>query len=259
MLLNDKIALVTGGGRGLGQTLSLALARAGADVVLTGRSLEPLEKTKAEVEALGRRAMAVSMDIADAQSVQQGAEQILSQVGRVDILVNNAAIGGPSGPLWALDPAEWQETIDTNLTGVFLCCRVFLPAMLERKSGSIIIIGSMTGKRPLLNRTPYAASKIALVGLARTLAWETGPYGIRVNVISPGPMEGDRLKWVFETQAKEQGLTVEAARQRMANASPLNQFVSTEHVAQTAIFLASDLAGSITGEDINVSAGIAMY
>lgn len=259
MLLKDKIALVTGGGRGLGQTLSMAFARAGADVVLTGRSLEPLEKTKAEVEALGRRAMAVSMDIAAVQSVQQGAEQILSQFGRVDILVNNAAIGGPSGPLWALDPAEWQETIDTNLTGVFLCCRAFLPAMLERKSGSIILIGSMTGKRPLLNRTPYAASKIALVGLARTLAWETGPYGIRVNLISPGPMEGDRLKWVFETQAKEQGLTVEAARQRMANASPLNQFVSTEHVAQTAVFLASDLAGSITGEDINVSAGIAMY
>lgn len=259
MLLENKIALITGGGRGLGRNLSLAFAKAGADVVLTGRTLEPLEKTAAEVEALGRRALAVSMDVSDAGSVQQGAGHILSQFDRVDVLVNNAAIGGPSGPLWTLDPKEWQETFDINVNGVFLCCRAFLPSMIEQKSGSIIIIGSMTGKRPLLNRTPYAASKLALVGLARTLAWETGPYGIRVNVISPGPMEGERLKWVFETQAKEEGITVEAARQRMAKASPLTQFVPPDNVAQTAVFLATDAAGSTTGEDINVSAGIAMY
>ncbi len=259
MLLKDKIALITGGGYGLGRNLSLAFAGAGADVVLVGRSIEPLKKTAAEVKASGRRALAVSMDVSDASSVQQGTEQILSHFGRVDILVNNAAIGGPSGPLWTLDPAKWQETFDINVTGVFLCCRAFLPAMIEQKSGSIIIIGSLTGKRHLLNRTPYAASKLALVGLARTLAWETGPYGIRVNVISPGPMEGDRLEWVLETQAKEEDITMEAARQRLANASPLNQFVSPDNVAQTAVFLATDMAGSTTGEDINVSAGIAMY
>jgi NAD(P)-dependent dehydrogenase (short-subunit alcohol dehydrogenase family) len=116
----------------------------------------------------------------------------------------------------------------------------------------------MTGKRVLQNRTAYATSKLALVGLARTLAWEVGAYGIRVNVISPGPMEGARLKWVFETQAKEEGITVEAARNRMKAASPIGEFVPPENVAQAAVFLASDLSGSTTGEDLNVSAGICM-
>jgi NAD(P)-dependent dehydrogenase (short-subunit alcohol dehydrogenase family) len=259
MLLKDKIAVITGGGRGLGYHLSLAFAKAGADVALVGRSIEPLETVKTEIKSLGNRALAVSMDVSDAGQVQNGAKQILDYFGRVDVLVNNAAIGGPSAPLWEIAPADWQETLDINTTGVFLCCRAFLPSMIAQNSGSIIIISSMTGKRPLLNRTPYAASKLALVGLARTLAWETGPYGIRVNVISPGPMEGDRLKWVFETQAKEEGITVEAARQRMAKASPLNQFVPPENVADLAVFLATDMAGSTTGEDINVSAGIAMY
>ncbi len=259
MLLQDKIVLITGGGRGLGHTLSLAFAKAGADVAVVGRSIEPLQAVKAEIEALGRRAIAVSMDVSDPDSVATGSKQILDYFGYIDVLVNNAATGGPLGPLWKLDPTEWQETFDINTTGVFLCCRAFLPSMIERKSGSIVNIGSMTGKRPLLNRTPYAASKIALVGLTRTLAWETGPYDIRVNLISPGPMESERLKWVFETQAEEDGITVEAARQRMMNYSPLNRFVDVDNVSDLAIFLSTDSARSITGEDINASSGIAMY
>jgi NAD(P)-dependent dehydrogenase (short-subunit alcohol dehydrogenase family) len=134
-----------------------------------------------------------------------------------------------------------------------------LPGMIAQRSGSVIIIGSMTGKRALVNRTAYATSKLALVGLARTLAWEVGPHNVRVNVISPGPMEGERLKWVFETQAQQEGIPVAAARQRMADASPLGQFVPPENVAQAAVFLASDLSGSTTGEDLNCSAGICMY
>jgi NAD(P)-dependent dehydrogenase (short-subunit alcohol dehydrogenase family) len=258
-LLQDKIALVTGSARGLGTTLALAFARAGADVILADLVVDPLENIKKEVESLGCRSLSLAVDISDLESVQECAQKAFEKFGRVDILVNNAAIAGPSAPLWEVDPTAWKQTLDVNTTGVFNCCRTFLPCMIDQRSGSIIIIGSMTGKRPLLNRTAYAASKIALVGLARTLAWETGPYGIRVNVISPGPMEGERLTWVFETQAKEEGITFEAARDRMRSNSPLGQFVPTDNVAQTAVFLASDLAGSITGEDINVSAGLAMY
>lgn len=257
-ILQDKIAVVTGSARGLGYHIALAFAKAGADVVLADRVTGQLESIKAEVESLGRRALPVAVDISDFESVQSLAQQVIQHFGRVDILVNNAGIAGPAGPLWKIDPAAWKETIDINTTGVFFCCRAFLPCMISQKSGSIVIIGSMTGKRPLINRTPYATSKLALVGLARTLAWETGPYGIRVNVISPGPMEGERLKWVFESQARQEGIPVEAARNRMMAASPLNSFVPPNNVAEAAVFLASDLAGSITGEDLNVSAGIAM-
>jgi NAD(P)-dependent dehydrogenase (short-subunit alcohol dehydrogenase family) len=258
-VLQNKIALVTGSARGLGTSIALAYARAGADVILADLDSDPLGIIQDEIESLGRRSISLEADISNLESVEACAHKAFEHFGRIDILVNNAAIAGPSAPLWEVDPAAWRQTLDVNTTGVFNCCRTFIPCMIDQRAGSIVIIGSMTGKRPLLNRTAYAASKLALVGLARTLAWEVGPHGIRVNVISPGPMEGERLTWVFETQAKEEGITFEAARNRMMSNSPLNQFVPTENVAQTAVFLASDLSGSITGEDINVSAGIAMY
>ncbi len=258
-VLQDKVAVVTGCARGLGTHIALAYARAGAHVALADRNTAPLGELQTEIERLGRQSLSLAVDIADLQSVEACARRTQEHFGRVDILVNNAAIGGPSAPLWEIDPAAWRECLDINTTGVFYCCRAFLPGMIAQKSGSIIIIGSMTGKRVLVNRTAYATSKLALVGLARTLAWEVGPYGIRVNVISPGPMEGERLKWVFETQAQQEGISVEAARDRLRSSSPLGQFVPPENVAQAAVFLASDLSGSTTGEDLNCSAGICMY
>lgn len=259
MMLKDKVAVITGGGHGLGRDISLACAREGADVVLVGRSAEPLHETARQVEALARKALVVVADVSDPDSVQACADQTLSHFGKVDILVNNAGVGGPSAPLWELDVDEWRETFEINTTGPFLCCRAFLPFMIARKSGSVIFIGSMTGKRPLLNRTPYAASKLAVVGMVRTLACETGPYGIRVNAISPGPMEGERMDWVLQTQARDQGISVEQAGKNLRASSPLDRFVSTRDVAALTVFLASDNAGSTTGEDINVSAGICMY
>src|SRR5205085_7689065 len=153
----------------------------------------------------------------------------------------------------------WQETFAVNVAGTYLCCRAFLPTMIEQRSGCIIIIGSMTAKRPLFGRTPYAASKMALVGLARTLAWEVGPYGIRVNVISPGPVEGERIEWVIRKQAEARGISVEEARQQFTSSSPLGRLIPASDVAAAAVFLASDRAASVTGEDLNVSAGTVMY
>jgi len=255
----NKIAVVTGGGRGLGQEVSLALASLGATVVLSGRTAKPLEETKAAIEANGGKASVYAGDMADAESVKQFAAEVLDQYGQVDVLVNNAAIGGPSAPLWEVEVDEWKETLDINTTGPFLTSRAFLPSMIEKKSGSLVFVGSMTGKRELLNRTAYAASKIALVGLVRTLAWEVGPYGIRANIVSPGPMEGERIEWVLEQQAERENITVEAARSRLASRSPLGRFVSTQDVVNAILFLASDDAGSTTGEDLNVSSGICAY
>jgi NAD(P)-dependent dehydrogenase (short-subunit alcohol dehydrogenase family) len=259
MELQDKIAVVTGGGRGIGQAIALAFAREGAHLVLASRTQEALEETRSMIEALGRKALAVPTDIRQEESVRQLVEQTLQTFGRVDILVNNSGTIGPTAPLWEISLAEWQDTLDSNLTGAFLCCRAFLPAMMEQRSGNIIFISSMTGKRPLYGRSPYAASKIGLVGLARTLAWEVGPYNIRVNVISPGAVEGERIHRVVRLQAQAQGITEEESMRQFTANSPLGRIVPVKDIAATAIFLASDKSGSITGEDINVSAGTVMY
>lgn len=258
MEFSEKVIVVIGGGKGLGREMAISFAKAGGTIIVTGRTIDPLESVKREINDLGRESMAVQMDIGDPKSVEEAANKILQTYGKIDVLVNNAAIGGPSAPLWEVPLEQWQETMDINVTGVYLCCKAFLPSMIKNKSGSILVIGSMSGKRPLENRTAYTTSKIALVGLVRTLAWEVGKYDIRVNLISPGPMEGDRLKWVFESQAESEGITPEAARQRMASYSPLNRFVDISNVADMAVFVASDKCSSTTGEDINASCGIAM-
>jgi NAD(P)-dependent dehydrogenase (short-subunit alcohol dehydrogenase family) len=259
MELHDKIAVITGGGRGIGRAIALAYAREGADLVLASRSKEALEETRAMVEALGRKAVAVPTDIRQEESVRNLVEQTISAFGRIDILVNNSGIGGPSATLWEISPTDWEETFAVNVTGTYLCCRAFLPTMIERRSGCIVILSSMTGKRPLYGRTPYAASKMALIGLARTLAWEVGPYGIRVNAISPGPVEGERIEWVIRKQAEARGISVEEARRQFTSSSPLGRLIPASNVADAAVFLASDKAVSITGEDLNVSAGTVMY
>jgi NAD(P)-dependent dehydrogenase (short-subunit alcohol dehydrogenase family) len=258
-MLKDKIAVITGGGRGLGRVIALACAREGADLVLASRSVEALQETRAEVESLGREALVVPTDIRHEDSVRNLAEQALTRFGHIDILVNNTGITGPTAPLWEITPAEWEETFAVNVTGAYLCCRAFLPSMIERRSGSILFISSMTGKRPLFGRSPYAAGKLALVGLARTLAWETGPYGIRVNVISPGPIEGERVERVIRNQAQAEGISEDEARRRFTSSSPLGRLVPPGDIADAVVFLASDKAASITGEDLNVSAGTVMY
>ena len=258
-MLKDKIAVITGGGWGLGRVIALACAREGADLVLASRSVEALQETRAEVESLGREALIVPTDIRRENSVRNLAEQVLARFGHIDILVNNTGITGPTAPLWEITPAEWEETFAVNVTGAYLCCRAFLPSMIERRSGSILFISSMTGKRPLFGRSPYAAGKLALVGLARTLAWETGPYGIRVNVISPGPIEGERVERVIRNQAQAEGISEDEARRRFTSSSPLGRLVPPGDIADAVVFLVSDKAASITGEDLNVSAGTVMY
>jgi NAD(P)-dependent dehydrogenase (short-subunit alcohol dehydrogenase family) len=258
-MLKEKIAVVTGGGRGIGRIIALTLAGAGADIVLAARSREPLEATRAEIAALGREALVVKADVRSEESVQALAKQALAYFGHVDILVNNAGITGPTAMLWEVTPDEWEETFAVNVTGPYLCCRAFLPPMIERRAGSIIFISSMTGKRPLVGRATYAAGKMALVGMARTLAWETGPYGIRVNVISPGAVEGERVERVIREQARVEGISLEESRRHFTGNSPLGRMVPPQNIADAVLFLASDKAASITGEDLNVSAGTVMY
>lgn len=259
MLLEGGVAVVTGAGTGIGRAITLRLAAEGADVVLAGRSTARMDEVAASVRGMGRRALVVRMDLREAASVDAAARKSEEEFGRIDVLVNNGGIGGPSTPLLEMSLAEWEDTFRVNVTGTMLACRAFLPGMVKRRSGSVVIIGSATGKRALVNRSPYAASKMALVGLVRTLAWEVGSAGVRVNLVSPGGVEGPRIDWVIEQQAASRGIDIEQARSEFVAGAALQQLVGADQVADAVVFLASAKAAGTTGEDFNVSAGLVMY
>jgi NAD(P)-dependent dehydrogenase (short-subunit alcohol dehydrogenase family) len=252
------VAVVTGGGRGIGRSIARALSLAGYDLVLAARSASELEGVAGEIEQTGGQAVAVPTDLRSRAQIDRLAETAIG-FGPVDLLVNNSGMAGPQGMMWDLDPDEWAETMAVNVDAVFLCSRAFLPAMIERRRGSIVNIGSITGKRPLLGRSPYATSKLALVGLTRTLALETGPFGVRVNLISPGFVEGPRIDWVIDRQAEARGVPSAVVREDFTALSPLGRLTSPEDVASVVVFLASDAAAAITGADINVNSGVVMY
>ena len=257
--LTGRVAVVTGAGRGIGRVIAETLAAEGADVVLAARSVDKLEETRKIVESHGRTGVVVPTDLSDREQVAALARTAHDHFGAIDILVNNSGVGGPSAPLWEVDPDEWEATLSVNVTGTFLACRAFLPAMIERGAGNVVVIGSFSGKRPLLNRTPYTTSKMALVGMVRTLAAEAGPHGVRVNLVSPGGVAGDRIEWAIGQLQQTQGITYEQAKAMMVSDSPFKRLVRPDEVAQAVVFLASDRSSSITGEDLNVSAGAVMY
>jgi NAD(P)-dependent dehydrogenase (short-subunit alcohol dehydrogenase family) len=257
--LSGRTVIVTGGGRGIGHELALAMAHAGAVVVVTARSLEAGQETVRDIEAVGGRGLALEMDVRDRASVDTAFAQAVDVMGPLDVLVCNSGVGGPSSALWDVRDDEWDEVFEVNVTGAFLCARAALPQMISSGRGVVLFIGSMTGKRPLLHRSPYAASKMAVLGLCRTLALDAGPHGVRANVISPGLVAGERLEWVIERQAEAKGIDIDAARSAMLADTPLNRFTTASDVASVAVFLASDAAAGITGEDVNVSSGLVMY
>lgn len=257
--LSGQVAVVTGAGQGIGRSIAIACAESGADVVLAARTRENLEGVAAEIRTVGRKALVVPTDVTQESSVATLVESTLDSFGRADVLVNNSGIAGPTAVAWETSLDEWHGTIAVNLTGPWLCARAFIPTMIAQQSGSIVNIGSVTGKRPFFGRTPYAATKAGLIGLTRTLAEETGPHGIRVNLISPGAVEGTRIDEVFEAQAAATGVPAQQVRDKFEQLSPMNRLVSATDVAAAAVFLASDAASGITGVDLNVTTGLVMY
>jgi NAD(P)-dependent dehydrogenase (short-subunit alcohol dehydrogenase family) len=252
------VAVVTGGNRGIGRAIAVALAADGFAVAVTARDADTLADTVAAIEADGGTALAVPCDVRDEESVTTMARDV-ADLGQVHTVVANAGIAGPTAPLHEIQLAEWRNCLATDLDGVFLTFRAFVPAMIESGAGSLIAISSMTGKRPLHGRTPYAAAKMGVIGLVRTLAVELGPHGIRVNAVCPGAVAGPRIDDVIRRQAATRGITEDEALLAFTGASPLARLVKANEVATACAYLASDAAASITGEDLNVSAGVVMY
>lgn len=259
--LANKVVFVSGASRGIGRVISLHLAKAGAQLVLAGRDISGLEETANLINGSNEAIspLICHLDLLDLVTIDASVKRVMDAFGHIDVLVNNSGITGNSVPIWEQSDSDWDTTIDTNLKGPFLLTRAVLPSMLRRKSGSIIFIGSVTGKRPFLNRGVYAASKLGLVGLTRTLALELGSYGIRANLISPGFVAGPRLEGVFEDVARTDNTSVEESRAKMLGMIPLADFVSPENIAEGVLFLASDRSAGITGEDLNISGGLVMY
>lgn len=258
-MVSDSTAIVTGGGRGIGQAICVRLARSGINVAVADLDESEMNETKRLVEAEGSRALTVETDVSDLASVQSTVDTVLDEFDSVDILVNNAGIAGPTSPCEEIEQAEWDGTVAVNLRGPFLMCREILPTMKGAGYGRIINIASVTGKKPLLNRTPYAATKMGLIGFTRTLAFEVGEHDINVNAVCPGSVDGPRIRGVFEQQAEATDQTYEEVRAEVEGESPRRELVEREDVANTVAYLCSEEAERITGQDINVSAGKVMY
>jgi len=247
--LAGRTALVSGGGNGLGAAIARALHAAGAEVVVTGRRPEPLAEL---VESLGDRADWRTCDVSDSASVAELADSLSDRT--ISILVNNAGIAGPVAPLTEIAEAEWDEVFDVNVRGVFLMCRAFLPAMVERRQGDVINVASVSGKRPLIRRTPYCASKMAVIGLTSTLAYEVGPAGVNVNTLSPGPVEGPRMERNFRLEAERTGSSEAAARDAFVSRAALGRMVTAEEVGAAAVAMLA--MPGLCGADIDLSAGM---
>lgn len=247
--VSGRTALVTGAGNGLGRAIALELAERGARVVVTGRRRNKLDDV---VREIGERARAEVCDSADEVAVAALAEALAGE--EISILVNNAGIAGPVAPLVDVTVAEWDDVFAANVRGVFLMCRAFLPPMIARRRGDIINIASVSGKRPLARRTPYTASKMAVIGLTTTLAHEVGPLGVVVNSLSPGPVSGPRMARNFALEAERTGSSVEAAEEAFVSRSALQRMVTEDEVAKAVTAMLS--MSGLCGADIDLSAGM---
>lgn len=255
MLLEGKVGLVSGIGPGMGRDISLAFAREGADVALVARTQAKLDAVADEVRALGRRATTVVCDIADEAACRAAVQQTVAELGRLDIVVNNAFHGGDGKTFLDADFDEWRKVMDVNLFGSLAMTRAAVPHLEASGDGRVIMINSMSVQRIQQKWGSYVASKSALAGVTKTLALELGPKGIRVNGIHPGYIYGDSVEWYFNHLAEKRGITFQEVYDEVASETCLGYLPHSEEIAGTAVYFASPLAKPVTGQMIGVNAG----
>lgn len=255
----NKTIVITGASRGIGLLLTQRFAAQGANVVFGARREAPLKKVENDLKKNGYNAMAVPCDIGTDNGCKTLIEAALNTFGAIDVLVNNAGISGVQKPGWTVTPGELDEVLQVNVHGALSCIRYAAPSMIKQQSGAIINIGSFTGKRPAVNRLAYATSKMALVGLTRTVALELAEHKIRCNVISPGPVEGERVNEVVANASRAQNISPEEVRRNFTSWMPLKEMVTEEEICDMVFFLASPSGRHMTGQDINMDSGIVMF
>ena len=256
--LQNRIALVTGAGRGIGRALAVALADAGARVGVTARTASELEDTVQAIQKGGGQAVAIVADLVQKDAPAYVVEQMSAKLGPIDILVNNAGIGSSSDPrpVAEFDDDFWELTLYLNLTVPYKLSKAALPPMREKHWGRIINIASINGKMPSLHGAAYAASKHGLLGLTRTLALEVAREGITVNAICPGPVHTAMNDRRLEYDARRRGMTFAEVEKAM---TPIGGRLEPEDIAPMAVYLASAEARMVTGQAYNVCGGVLLY
>jgi NAD(P)-dependent dehydrogenase (short-subunit alcohol dehydrogenase family) len=255
MKLDGKVSIVTGGGQGIGSHIALRFAEEGSAVTLAARSEPLIDEVARKIRERGGRALPVVTDVSDESSVERMMRATLDEFGTIDVLVNNAGIPGPTGPATKISREDWERTLAVNLTGAWLCAKHALPIMIERRRGRVINITSLAGLIAYALRSPYAASKWAMIGLTQTLAQEVGGDNITVNAIAPGPVHGPRIERVIRNRAAEMGRPYEEVERDYVEPIALKRMVEETDVAAMALFLASEDGRNITGETIEISGG----
>jgi 3-oxoacyl-[acyl-carrier protein] reductase len=246
-LLKGQVAIVTGGTRGIGRSIVLAIAKEGADCVFTYTSSQSLaESLVEEVQTVGRCALPVRVDVRDFEGTKALVERVKSEFGRIDLLVNNAGITRDRS-LLMMAREDWSDVIDTDLTGVYNTTRACISLFLRQRSGSIVNISSVSGIHPLAGQTNYAAAKAGVIGFTKSLAKEVGPYSIRVNVVAPGFVDTDMTAKLGEKY-----------RQKLLQIIPSKRFGKPEEVAKVVVFLLSNESQYITGQVIVVDGGLSL-
>ncbi len=254
-----KVAIVTGGGRGIGRAVALKLASSGASVVLAARTSEQVNAVAKEVGALNAQALAVPTDVTIEAQVRSLASRTMERFGRVDILVNNTGGGGPyRGPLLEMSVQDWDDVFALNCRSAFLCSREFAPHMIQVGGGVIVNVGSETGRRPTPWLGHYGAAKFAVWGLTQTLAAELGPKNVRVNAVFPGAIRTDGLEDYFAKAASQENITLEAARKRISSKSPMDRLLEVEEMAEVVHFLSSEASKSLVGVIVDANGGALM-
>ncbi|MCX5694305.1 MAG: 3-oxoacyl-[acyl-carrier-protein] reductase [Candidatus Omnitrophica bacterium] len=246
MRLKDKVALVTGGARGIGRAIALTFAKEGADIVVADVNLEIAQKTALDIEGLGRRAMALAMDVTNYEAVEEGINKILDKMGKVDILVNNAGIT-KDNLILRMSLADWDAVINVNLKGTFNCIKAVSRPMIKQRSGRIISIASIIGLMGNPGQANYAASKAGIIALTKTVAKELASRNVNANAVAPGFIQ-------TEMTAK----LPEEIKKKMQEAIPLGTLGTPEDVANVCLFLASEESRYITGQVITVDGGMVM-
>jgi len=251
MRLSGKVALVTGGGRGIGRAIALGLAREGADVAVNAAHLSSAEGTTETIRQLGRKAIAIEADVAEADQVDLMVDRIINELGGVHILVNNAGVNLEIVPTVEQSLDKWDRTMGINVRGTYLCCRRVARWMIAQKTGKIINIGSNFGMSGFPMRTAYSPSKAAVINMTQDLAAEWGKYNINVNCVAPGYVLTDLVK-NFIQQGK---FDIETLQKR----TPLGRLAAPEDIADAVVFLASEEAKHITGVTLPVDGGWIAY
>jgi NAD(P)-dependent dehydrogenase (short-subunit alcohol dehydrogenase family) len=259
MRLKDKVAIVTGGGIGIGKAIALVFASEGAAVVVAARTLSRLEEVAKDIKSRGGKAKAIQTDISDKKQVQRMVAQTIDEYGQIDILVNNSA-ASPTPDANVVDMVldDWNKTLAVNLTGTMLCCKEVLKHMIPRKIGNIINISSVAGISGHPMRSAYAVSKWGVIGLTQTLAIEVGVYNIRVNCISPAATGSERFENVIRARAKVLGISYEELINKVTSHYSLKRIGEPAEVATAVLFLASGDSSAITGQNLVVSCGFHM-